>query len=342
MTRTADPTALQRLGAAIADLVRSDAAEDRTPHVVVRPPHPGAVAQPEPPDDPGRRVSNGGAETSLDYLPVLVPGSPGDGPTSDRLVRRLLRIEDGSAGPIRTAESVIGSDDRVRIYDTENHPWRMVVQLEISTARTGEVALGSGFLVGPRLILTAGHCVHDATTGGWATEIAVRPGRAGAAAPFGVHVSRRFATAGEWFGDSDIDFDYGVIQLDEPVGDDTGWFGLEVLTAPELQGREVNVCGYPGDLMGGTHLYHSTDRLSGLDDHRVYYRTDTAGGASGCPAWISRSGPDGPDALTHTVIAVHTNGTGAPSAPALGEANSGTRLTPRIVEDVRFWNENGV
>jgi glutamyl endopeptidase len=77
----------------------------------------------------------------------------------------------GRSRPLRpiAIETVIGIDERVRIYDTDLQPWRMVCVLKIRGP--AGAAIGTGWLVGPKTVLTAGHCVNHPMLGGWATQI---------------------------------------------------------------------------------------------------------------------------------------------------------------------------
>src|SRR5207248_9320300 len=71
-------------------------------------------------------------------------------------------------------ELIIGSDDRVLVTNNELYPWRCVCSLLI-TAQSGTMYLGTGWLVSPRVVLTAGHCVYMSDEGGWASQIEVIP-----------------------------------------------------------------------------------------------------------------------------------------------------------------------
>jgi len=92
-----------------------------------------------------------------------------------------------------TAESVCGRDDRVRISPATAIPWRWICQL-IITMPNGAGFRGTGWFIGPKCVMTAGHCVYSKTNGGWARRIEVIPGMDGAARPFGSAVGTNFCS----------------------------------------------------------------------------------------------------------------------------------------------------
>jgi V8-like Glu-specific endopeptidase len=70
----------------------------------------------------------------------------------------------------RVLEVIIGNDDRVRIERTTDVPWRRYCALRITFPKG--VFRGTGFLIGPRAVATAGHCVYMHDQGGWARSVA--------------------------------------------------------------------------------------------------------------------------------------------------------------------------
>jgi len=230
-------------------------------------------------------------------------------------------------------ESIIGpSDDRVRILDTDLSPWRMVCALRLH-GKSGVGAIGTGWLVGPKTIITAGHCVFsNYFFGGWAETIEVSPGRNGSDFPYGTFVSNDFSSIDRWVNDEAPDFDIGCIHIAEPIGENVGWFGVGALSPAELVDYLVNVSGYPGDRGMGTEQYHHKNRVLRVTERRVFYDVDTFGGQSGAPVWIHESDNSPP-----LVIGIHAYGVGG--APSGLEANSAPRILPEVLEQIKNWVE---
>lgn len=264
------------------------------------------------------------------------PGFPGSAKADASRSLKYLAVK-GKGEPLRPAgrgglESIIGADERVRILDTDLSPWRMICALRIRGPSGAQLA-GTGWLVGPRTLLTAGHCVHSLELmDGWAASIEVSPGRNGAETPYGTVTSTSFTSVDLWVQKQDPDFDIGCIHLAEPLGEKVGWFSLAALTPAELQGYLVNVSGYPADRGAGTEQWHHRNRVLRVTDRRVFYDVDTYGGQSGAPVWVYEREDSPPLA-----VAVHAYGVAA--SPTGLEANSAPRLLPEVLEQVRAWVE---
>lgn len=248
--------------------------------------------------------------------------------------KREEPLQRSIVGTGSTLESVIGADERVRILETDLPPWRMICALRMRGS-TGGAAIGTGWFVGPRTIVTAGHCVYsNHFFGGWADVIEVTPGRNGDDAPFGRFTSTRMSTVSAWANDENPDFDYGAIHLDEPVGDTTGWFGIGALPADELAEHMINVSGYPGDRGNGREQYFHANRILRVTDRRIFYDVDTFGGQSGAPAWIQPSDSEVPMA-----VGIHAYGVGGTPTSFGLTANSAPRITADVLQVIEAWVE---
>ncbi|HEY0698974.1 MAG TPA: hypothetical protein VGD43_14330, partial [Micromonospora sp.] len=86
-------------------------------------------------------------------------------------------VDEGAPG----TQSIIGADERYRINPTTGYPYRAVALITFSGGRC------TGWLYGPDVVGTAGHCVHSGGSGGsWKTNVVVYPGYNGSGgAPYG-------------------------------------------------------------------------------------------------------------------------------------------------------------
>jgi V8-like Glu-specific endopeptidase len=236
---------------------------------------------------------------------------------SDRATRVAMRSGE------RAPRAVIGPDQRVKIANTHQYPWRAIASLLI-TAQDGTRYIGTAWFVSPRLLLTAGHNVYMHDEGGWAKSIQVIPGRNGANRPYGaVTISTYRSTVG-WTRDKKSGYDYGALLLPaaSPLGATVGWFGYEARGDADLRGMTVNVAGYPGD-KGGSTMWWMADAIGNVRPLSINYALDTYGGQSGAPAFMYL--PD----RGRIGVGVHTYG--APTG------NSATRITNAVLRNVNAW-----
>lgn len=221
-------------------------------------------------------------------------------------------------------EVVIGRDDRVRVTATTQVPWRRICHLAIR-ARDNRMFVGTGFFIGNRTVMTAGHCVFLNAHGGWAKEILVTPGRNGDQRPYPGVRATTFRSVRGWTVGRDRNYDYGAIILPPGPRTNIGAFGFGALPDSNLLQARVNLSGYPGDKLAGTQWYHGLKTKS-VAPRVVTYDIDTAGGQSGSPVWINRNG-------VRTVVGIHTNGS--------SRGNSATRIVRPVYDNMLAWREEG-
>ena len=228
-----------------------------------------------------------------------------------------------SFGP--SPEAIIGTDDRVQIHNTSAYPWRAHASL-LMTAADGSSWIGTAWFIGPRTLVTAGHCVFIKNSGvpgrdGWVRSIRVMPGRNGSTLPYGSATSTTFRSVTGWTSGGNHNYDYGAIILPSNLGSTVGWFGYGVYSDGQLNGSTVNISGYPGDKPAGTQWYHS-NRVTAVTATKVYYVVDTMGGQSGSAIYQIRDGG-------RYAVAVHAYG-GA-------TAKSGTRINRAVFDNLTKW-----
>lgn len=236
------------------------------------------------------------------------------------------------AGSVPRPENVLGFDDRVQIADTTAVPWRCICHLEI-TYDSGAVGLGSGWLAGARVVVTAGHCLHDRENRRKAKSIRVIPGRNGPSAPYGYVVADTFYVPDPWIKLASqaeaAAFDYGVIELpsveveNEQFGTRIGFFGMRAYSGAaaekDLQMLMINNAGYPfeADKPYGT-LWFNAGRVSSVRPAFLEYMIDTEGGQSGSPVFVFDSFRN-----ERQVVAIHTTG---------DFVNRGLRITDAVFD----------
>ena len=224
-------------------------------------------------------------------------------------------------------EVIIGTDDRVRINPTTSFPWRAICALKI-TAADGSRWIGTGWLISPRTVITAGHVVFLHDHGGWARSIEVIPAMNDGARPYGSCTSSTFRSVNGWTNSKNSDYDYAAIILPQNCrpGDRTGWFGLAVKDDAFLRNAILNLSGYPGD-KGGNQQWFMARKTKSVGGRRIVYDIDTMGGQSGSPVWILLNGQ-------RYAVGVHTNG--------LSSGNSATRIVTPVFNNMIAWKNLGL
>jgi glutamyl endopeptidase len=224
-------------------------------------------------------------------------------------------------------EVIIGTDDRTRILNTTIYPWRAICALRI-TAQNNSQWIGTGWLVSPRTVITAGHCVYMHDQGGWAKRIEVIPGMNDASRPYGSGVTSVVRSVQGWTNSKNRDFDYGAIILPSNYkpGNVTGYFGYSVKDNGFLANATLNLSGYPGD-KGGAQQWFMARRAKSLSSRVITYEIDTMGGQSGAPVWVKIGDQ-------RYCVGIHTNGHSS--------GNSATRIVQPVFDNIKAWKAMGM
>jgi V8-like Glu-specific endopeptidase len=223
-------------------------------------------------------------------------------------------------------EVVIGPDNRVRVQNTAVYPWRAICALRIQAAN-GARFIGTGWLISPRTVITAGHCVFMHDAGGWVRSIEVIPGLNDSSRPFGSHVGTMLKSVTGWTQSKNRDYDYAAIILPpgNRPGAQTGTFGFAVRDDAFLRSAALNLSGYPGDKGGSQQWFHA-QKAKSLSSRVITYDIDTAGGQSGAPVWVLQNGQ-------RNAVGVHTNGHSS--------GNSATRIVTPVFNNMMNWKNQG-
>jgi len=232
------------------------------------------------------------------------------------------------------AESVFLPDNRLEIQSARAYPYSAICSL-VSVFAGQRAFLGTGFLAGPRLVLTAGHNVYKHEFGPpFAKVVYVYPGLKGdrRQTPFPWAAAERLLTVEAWTADANRDFDFGAIILPTPLGTDAGWLSVSQFTEGTLQSMTVTVSGYPQNEPGatvqgrGTTQWRDASRLI-VESNRLLHTADTTEGQSGSP--VFGYFPDKPD--KYQAIGIHNWGYTA--------FNAATRINAAVFAQIFRWRE---
>lgn len=270
--------------------------------------------------------------------------------------------------PAAVEYEVIGRDDRVRIRDTTQVPFRWVCSLDIMRGST--LSRGSGLLIGPRQVLTAAHNIYD-RSGNRPDSVHVAPARNRADLPFGRIRATAFTTTSRYLERPipGTRFDIALVTLEQDAsavraralgGAPLGYWGspadghltdLRALDAAFLTGRQVTVCGYPGDKCDGDTCDRSRGWTAEVQANTMWshfgpvsflprnlpgillHTADTAQGQSGSPVWMRFTSG------RRSLVGVHVATTRIPNATGTGTVavNKAVHIDAEVLALVRSW-----
>ncbi|RCJ27520.1 hypothetical protein A6770_25600 [Nostoc minutum NIES-26] len=182
----------------------------------------------------------------------------------------------------------------------------------------------SGAVIRPRLILTAGHCVHSGSGGnnGFYTNFLFVPAYRDGAAPYRQWSWSRVITTSTWStggGAVPNAADYAILEVSDQsfsgvtrkIGDIVGYFGYKTL---DLLPNHATLLGYPGNLDSAQKMHQVTAGSYGSGgNNTVLYGSDMRGGSSGGP-WVQNFGVvasgqvDGSDKTPNQIVGVTSYG----------------------------------
>lgn len=256
---------------------------------------------------------------------------------STKISRRFLLAGLGGLGATFISKA---SDAAVTnwtpIGDPSSIPARYVGQI-VTFWKTGDISVATGALIGPSHVLTAGHAVWNWDKGGVSPiTIMFTPGATGGRAPFGSANATKWVTSNGFKRDRESPFDYGIIKLNRPLGNDRtrGWFSLNQWNVGWKYNCQIN--GYLPDGSSATQIATQgvlTDFIRYPESLWGSRDFPAQGGASGGPAWI-RQGP------AYRIIGIFTGGTGYGPGNTFFQSVRGLKMTQGVVNAITAWRAN--
>jgi V8-like Glu-specific endopeptidase len=183
---------------------------------------------------------------------------------------------------------VYGPDDRV-VYYPGSYPWRCIGRIFTWTNWAGGGGWtwwGSGVLVGPRHVLTAGHvCPWGSPS--WAMRFV--PSYWNGSPALGAGAQSWTSDYRGWnTGGNVAAHDVAVLRLYDPIGSWLGWMGTKTYDSGWNGGNYWNLAGYPAAIAGGERPSNQSG-IPVLDDDddggakELEHHGDATGGDSGGP-----------------------------------------------------------
>lgn len=212
------------------------------------------------------------------------------------------------------------------VADPTAWPWTAHVRISV-TFPNGDTGQGSGTLIDPYHVMTAGHMLHDDARGGTVTSLTVVPAYDRGIHPFGEAKARRFLSWNGWLEDGNSKYDLAVVRLNRAVGGATGWYGYGYSSGCSFyKNNTMHNPSYPGESpYDGSQMYYRYGFGDGCPNkHKVRFNNYLWGGQSGSSCYY-RSGPD------RYVVATMINSTSRKSYAV--------RMTGSMMNDVTDYME---
>lgn len=227
------------------------------------------------------------------------------------------------------SRAIVGEDVRQQITNPQNtFPYKAICQIIANYDIDGdgdidEEHFGTAFMEGASIAVTNAHVVYSSKYNIRCKSIEIIPAKSGNNNPFGVIGAKKLHICTAWVEEFDPNEDWAVIELNSPIGKQTGWLG-KMWTSGTLNGTIVNTTGYPGDKPFNT-MWCSSGTILNTYDKYVKHDCDTYNGNSGSPIYNN----------SNQVLAIHSAGSEDATY------NIGVRITEWLYNYLNSFNPAG-
>lgn len=171
---------------------------------------------------------------------------------------------------------------------------------------------GTGFVIGPNTIVTAGHCMRGGVDK-WQYDTKVYIEDINTISKYSV---KSIICPVEYCEGALSEFDWAILTVDGNIGEETGWFGFGIPNNEMIE-SDITVAGYTSaNSNQECKLYKKTGKIKNISERNVYYHISTNSGQSGGPVFTS----------DNIVWAIHTFGGGTD----VNSNNFGSRINKCI------------
>jgi V8-like Glu-specific endopeptidase len=189
--------------------------------------------------------------------------------------------------------AVFTSSRLIPLSADRSYPYRAVGRLVFRKVQGGDPFVCSASVIKPRVIVTAGHCVHSGDVSpGYFRDFVFTPALRDGIAPFKAWEFERAVATRAWRtggGGFPSPADYAVITLRDrtvngslkKIGAVTGFLGFQTLS---LHPNHVHILGYPVGFDNGARMHQvTTTSVDMVSPNNVRFASDMTGGSSGGP-----------------------------------------------------------